>query len=257
MVSTAVLIGLIAAAFGAGWVNAVVGGGGLIMLPSLLVSLPREVPVASVVGTNKTAQVVGNITAGASYLRRQRPTWRIFLWAAFTALLGALAGVRVLRLMSRDVYTPILLVVLVVIGVFTWRRPTMGVKVNEADQGGHSLLMAIIGFFLGFYDAAIGPGVGTFWVLAFVAVGGYSFLRASGMAKMCNSVTNLVTIVTLALHGAVLWHVVWPLVIANVTGGLVGARTAQKHGDSFVRKAFLVVIAVLGVKLLVEMIWGG
>ena len=144
MVSTAVLIGLIVAAFGAGWVNAVVGGGGLIMLPSLLVSLPREVPVASVVGTNKTAQVVGNITAGASYLRRQRPDWRIFLWAAFTALLGALAGVRVLRLMSRDVYTPILLVVLVVIGVFTWRRPTMGVKVNEADQGGHPLLMAII-----------------------------------------------------------------------------------------------------------------
>ena len=88
-------------------------------------------------------------------------------------------------------------------------------------------------------------------------MGGYSFLRASGMAKMCNSVTNLVTIVTLALHGAVLWHVVWPLVIANVTGGLVGARTAPKHGASFVRQACVVVIAVRRGRWFVEMIWGG
>lgn len=252
--TTWVFAGLLLAAFGAGWVNAVVGGGGLIMLPSLFVGLPASTPVATVAGTNKTAQVVGNLTAGISYLRRQRPDWPMFLSAAGMAFVGALIGVRILRLMSRAVYTPILLVVLVAIGIFTWRRPRMGVVADEATQGRHKLSVAALGLLLGCYDAAIGPGVGTFWVLVFVAVGGYSFLRASGMAKVCNATTNLVTIVTLAIHRQVLWHVAWPLVIANVVGGVVGARTAQRHGDRFVRTMFLLVISVLGVRLLVQLV---
>ena len=100
------------------------------------------------------------------------------------------------------------------------------------------------------------PGVGTFWVLTYVAVGGYSFLKASGMAKICNTVTNLVTITTLAIHGHVWWHVAWPLVIANVVGGFIGARTAMKHGNGFVRTMFLIITSVLAVRMLVQLIWG-
>ena len=100
-----VFAGLLLAAFGAGWINAVVGGGGLIMLPSLLVGLPAETPIATIAGTNKTAQVVGNLTAGVGYLRRQRPDWRMFLWAAGLAGLGAVVGARIVTYMSRAVYT--------------------------------------------------------------------------------------------------------------------------------------------------------
>ena len=114
----------------AGWVNAVVGGGGLIMLPSLLVGLPTETPVATIVGTNKVAQVVGNLTAGVGYLRKQRPDWRMFLWTAVLAGLGAVLGARIVTYMSRAVYTPILLVVLVIIGIYTWRRPSLGAGHN-------------------------------------------------------------------------------------------------------------------------------
>lgn len=96
------------------------------MLPSLLVGLPSETSVATIVGTNKTAQVVGNLTAGVGYLRKQRPDWRMFLWAAGLAGLGAVVGARIVTYMSRAVYTPILLVVLVIIGIYTWRRPSLG-----------------------------------------------------------------------------------------------------------------------------------
>lgn len=246
---------LVLAAFMAGWINAVVGGGGLIMLPSLLVGLPPSTPVATVVGTNKTAQVVGNLTAGVSYLRKQKPDWPLFLWAAGMACVGAVIGARIVTYMSRQVYTPILLVVLIVIGIYTWRRPSLGMA-TSSQPGRHRVLVPFIGLFLGCWDGAIGPGVGTFWVLVLVAVGGYSFLRASGMAKICNAATNLVTIVTLAIHGHVWWRIAWPLVIANVIGGVVGARTAQKRGNGFVRTMFLIVTAVLGVRMLVQMIWG-
>ena len=84
------------------------------MLPSLLVGLPTETPVATIVGTNKVAQVVGNLTAGVGYLRKQRPDWRMFLWTAVLAGLGAVLGARIVTYMSRAVYTPILLVVLVI-----------------------------------------------------------------------------------------------------------------------------------------------
>ena len=249
-----VFAGLVLAAFMAGWVNAVVGGGGLIMLPSLLVGLPTETPVATIVGTNKVAQVVGNLTAGVGYLRKQRPDWRMFLWTAVLAGLGAVLGARIVTYMSRAVYTPILLVVLVIIGIYTWRRPSLGADHN-GEGGKHPVLVPIIGLFLGCYDGAIGPGVGTFWVLTYVAVGGYSFLKASGMAKICNAVTNLVTITTLAIHGHVWWHIAWPLVISNVLGGLIGARAAMKHGNGFVRTMFLIVTSVLAVRMLVQLIW--
>ncbi|MDQ9044315.1 sulfite exporter TauE/SafE family protein [Cutibacterium avidum] len=225
------------------------------MLPSLLVGLPTETPVATIVGTNKTAQVVGNLTAGVGYLRKQRPDWRMFLSAAGMAVIGAVIGARIVTYMSRAVYTPILLIVLVVIGIYTWRRPALGVS-SHGEGGKHPLLVPIIGLFLGCYDGAIGPGVGTFWVLTYVAVGGYSFLKASGMAKICNTVTNLVTITTLAIHGHVWWHVAWPLVIANVVGGFIGARTAMKHGNGFVRTMFLIITSVLAVRMLVQLIWG-
>ncbi|MDO4412967.1 TSUP family transporter [Cutibacterium sp.] len=250
-----VFAGLVLAAFAAGWVNAVVGGGGLIMLPSLLVGLPSETSVATVVGTNKTAQVVGNFTAGVGYLRRQRPDWRMFLSAAGLAAVGAVVGAHIVTYMSRAVYTPILLVVLVLIGIYTWRKPLLGM--GQSSQGGkHPVLVPIIGLLLGCYDGAIGPGVGTFWVLTYVAVGGYSFLKASGMAKICNAVTNIVTIATLAIHGHVWWRVAWPLVIANVIGGVIGARTAMKYGNGFVRTMFLIITAGLAARMLVQLIWG-
>ena len=201
------------------------------MLPSLLVGLPTETPVATIVGTNKVAQVVGNLTAGVGYLRKQRPDWRMFLWTAVLAGLGAVLGARIVTYMSRAVYTPILLVVLVIIGIYTWRRPSLGAGHN-GEGGKHPILVPIIGLFLG-----------------------YSFLKASGMAKICNAVTNLVTITTLAIHGHVWWHIAWPLVISNVLGGLIGARTAMKHGNGFVRTMFLIVTSVLAVRMLVQLIW--
>ncbi|WCC79252.1 TSUP family transporter [Cutibacterium equinum] len=250
-----VFAGLVLAAFTAGWINAVVGGGGLIMLPSLLVGLPTETPIATVVGTNKVAQVVGNLTAGVGYLRKQRPDWPMFLSAVGLAAIGAVIGARIVTYMSRAVYTPVLLVILVVIGVYTWRRPALGVN-SDGEGRRHPVLVAMMGLVLGCYDGAIGPGVGTFWVLTYVAVGGYSFLKASGMAKICNAVTNLVTITTLAVHGHVWWHVAWPLVIANVVGGFIGTRTALKHGNAFIRTMFLIITSVLAIRMLVQLIWG-
>lgn len=226
------------------------------MLPSLLVGLPSDTPVATVVGTNKTAQVVGNISAGVSYLRRRRPDWPVLVAAATSAAAGAVVGARLLTYMSRQVYTPILLVVLAVIGIYTWRRPQLGIDPDPARSGRHRVLIPVIGFALGVYDGAIGPGVGTFWVLLYVALGGYSFLRASGMAKLCNSATNVVTIATLAIHGHVWWQVAWPLVVANVVGGLIGAHTAQRRGNGFVRTMFLVIVVVLAIRLLVQLVTG-
>lgn len=118
------------------------------MLPSLLVGLPTETPVATIVGTNKVAQVVGNLTAGVGYLRKQRPDWRMFLWTAVLAGLGAVLGARIVTYMSRAVYTPILLVVLVIIGIYTWRRPSLGAGHN-GEGGKHPILVPIIGLFLG------------------------------------------------------------------------------------------------------------
>lgn len=241
---------LLAAAFLAGWVDAVVGGGGLIQLPALLVGLPQSTPVATIAGTNKVSSFAGTLTASATYLRAVRvhlPSAAVIMAGA---CLGSSAGARLVQFLPKRWFTPIVLVVLIGVGIFTWRRPSMGL-VNRVRHHGAAryLRLAGIGALIGIYDGAIGPGTGTFFVIALVAVIGYGFLEASTLAKLANLATNAGAIAVFWAHGAIWWQVGLVMALANLAGGWIGARTAVRHGSAFVRKVFLVTVIGLGIKL--------
>lgn len=241
---------LVAAAFLAGWVDAVVGGGGLIQLPALLIGLPTETPVATVAGTNKFAAVCGTGTAAATYLRGVSVEWRSALPLMAAAWLGSSGGARLVQLLPRAWFTPIVLVVLAVVGTFTLRRPQLGLVHAPLHTGRGQLARLVgIGLLIGVYDGFIGPGTGTFFVIALVAVLGYGFLQGSVLAKLANLATNLGALSVLATSGHVLWALGLAMAAANLTGGFLGARMAIRHGNAFVRKVFLVAVTLLGAKL--------
>lgn len=244
------MILLMAAAFLAGWVDAVVGGGGLIQLPALLVGLPQATPVATVAGTNKISSFAGTLTASATYLRTVRVHWPSAATIMAGACLGSSAGARLVQFLPKRWFTPIVLVVIIGVGIFTWRRPTMGL-VNRVRHHGAAryLRLAGIGALIGVYDGAVGPGTGTFFVICLVAVIGYGFLEASALAKLANLATNAGAIAVFWAHGVIWWRVGLVMALANLTGGWIGARTAVRHGSGFVRKVFLVTVIGLGVKL--------
>jgi uncharacterized membrane protein YfcA len=244
---TVVLLAL--AALVAGWVDAVVGGGGLVQLPALLLGLPEALP-AQVLATNKLSSVAGTATAAATYLGRVRPDPRTAAPMAAAAFLGAMGGAACASLLPQRVFRPLVLVLLVLVAVYTWRRPDLG-RVNDPhpDRRRHRTVALGAGLGIGFYDGIFGPGTGSFLVFALVGLLGYGFLEASATAKITNLATNLGALVVFVPRGAPLWHLGLLMAVANVAGGYAGARTAAARGSGFVRAVFLVVVAVLVVRL--------
>lgn len=249
-VTTWVLVLLVLAAFVAGWVDAVVGGGGLIQLPALLIGLPSSTPPAEILGTNKLSSVWGTATSSLTYAIKIKPDWRTIAPLVVAAGTGSALGAQAAKFLAKEYFTPIVLVALIGVGIYTWRKPELGMVSKRKHAGGaHYLRTAAIGLTVGAYDGILGPGTGSFFVILLVAVLGYGFLEASAKAKIANLVTNLSAIAVFAQHGSVIWKLGLSMGAANLVGGFIGARMAIRHGNAFVRQVFLVVIGGLVVKL--------
>jgi uncharacterized membrane protein YfcA len=241
------LLGL--AAVTAGFVDAVVGGGGLIQLPALLLGLPGVAPV-HVLATNKLASVFGTTMASTTYYRRVRPDPRTFVPLMIAAFAGSAAGAGVASRLPASVFQPIVLVALVLVGAWVVLRPTLG-EVTELRFAGHHHTLAAVttGVAVGFYDGALGPGTGSFFVISLVGLLGYSFLEASAKARIANVATNLAALVVFVPQGAVVWHVGLVMAACNLVGGWLGARVAVARGTGFVRVFFIVVVAGFVVRI--------
>jgi len=244
-----VLALLVLAAVAAGFVDAVVGGGGLIQLPALLLGLPNASPV-QILATNKLASICGTSVSSVTYYRRVRPDLRTALPLMALAFTGAVLGALVASQVPRDAFEPIVLVVLVVVGLYVLLKPDLGSETVLRHAPGRHLTTAMcVGFVIGFYDGAMGPGTGSFLVLSLVALLGYSFLDASAKARMANWATNLGALVVFVPQGAVLWKVALLMGGANLLGGYVGARVAVSRGARFVRVFFIVVVSAFVVRI--------
>jgi uncharacterized membrane protein YfcA len=249
----ATVVLLVLAGFTAGWVDAVVGGGGLIQLPALLL-VPGISPVQAL-ATNKLAGIMGTSVSAATYYRRVQPDLGTAGPMALAALAGAGGGAALASLLPEDVFVPVILVALVAVAVYTVARPQVGRATDLRWAGRTHLLVALaLGAGIGFYDGLLGPGTGSFLVIALVGVLGYAFLEASAQAKIVNAATNLGALVVFALQGAPLWRLGLLVGVANIAGAYLGARTAVARGSGFVRLVFLVVVAVLVVRLGAELL---
>ena len=247
---------LCAAALVAGWVDAVVGGGGLVQIPALLVLLPGAAP-AQVLATNKLSSVFGTAVAAWVYVRRVRPDLRTALPMAGAAVAGAAAGAACASLLPASVFRPLVLVLLVVVATYVLRRPGLG-DVQALRFGGARHLAAALGAAaaIGFYDGIFGPGTGSFLVFALVALMGYSFLQASAKARIVNLATNLGALAVFVPQGAPIYGLGLAMAACNVLGGRLGAVTAISRGSGFVRAVFLVVVGVLAVRLALDVVRG-
>ncbi len=247
---TATVLALLGrAALAAGLVDAVVGGGGLIQLPALLLGMPNAAPV-QILGTNKVSSICGTTVSSATYYRRIRPDPRTFLPLMALAFIGSACGAAVASQIPRDAFEPIVLVALVVVGGYVVLRPEIGERTALRFQGHRHLLAAMAtGLAIGFYDGALGPGTGSFFVITLVGLMGYSFLEASAKARLANWATNLAAILVFAPQGAIVWKVAIVMGACNILGGYVGARTAVHHGTRFVRIFFIVVVSAFIVRI--------
>jgi len=232
----------------AGFVDAIVGGGGLILIPALFATFPAAHP-ATLFGTNKGASIWGTGFATWRYSRQVQMRWRALLPAALAGLIGSLGGAWLVTVISPDFLRKVLPFVLLAVLMYTLAKKDLG-RVDAPKHEGTSeqWIAAGIGLVIGFYDGFFGPGTGSFLVFLFVRLLGYDFLRASAAAKLINTATNASALVLFIVKGHIWWHFVLAMAVANVVGSLLGTRLALKHGTGFVRSIFILVVSALILK---------
>jgi uncharacterized membrane protein YfcA len=248
------LLVLCAFAFLAGGLDAIVGGGGLVQLPALLVVLPQA-PVVALLGTNKLASVVGTASAAVTYNRRISVDRRTAAWMAGSAFLGSGAGALLATQVGSEVLKPVVLVALVAVLAYTLRSPSLGeVELLRMRARAQRATAVGGGALIGFYDGFIGPGTGSFLVFLLVGAVGLSFLHASATAKVVNTMTNLSALALFAWGGHVLWVLGAAMAASNLAGSQVGTRLAIRRGSGWVRKVFLVVVGALVLRLAYDVV---
>ncbi|MET9427530.1 TSUP family transporter [Streptomyces sp. NPDC003036] len=251
-ISLTTVLFLCAAALLAGWIDAVVGGGGLLLLPALLLGVPH-VPAPQVLGTNKAVAIVGTTGAAVTYVRRAsvRIPVKTAVRVGLAALAGSMGGAFFAGGISNEVLRPVIMVVLLGVAAFVMLRPSFGTGEVKGAVTRARVVTAIVlvGGGIGFYDGLFGPGTGTFLVLALTAVLHLDLVTASATAKIVNVCTNVGALATFAYQGNVLWQLAAVMAVFNLAGGLLGARMALSKGAEFVRGVLLVVVFSLVAKL--------
>lgn len=237
----------------AGFVDSAAGGGGLIAIPAYMaVGLPMHF----VYGCNKLSSAVGTTFSTARFFRSGALELQVALAAAAASFAGSALASRAVLLLPDAALKLILLVMLPVAAVLILVRRDLAGPDRPALRPGRKkwLLAAGIGFFIGGYDGLIGPGTGTFAILAFCVLMGYDLSSASGNAKLLNLASNYASVITMVAAGKVLWAVALPAAVFGIAGHLLGSGMALKKGARFIRPMMLCVLALLLADLVVELL---
>jgi hypothetical protein len=236
---------VLSAAFGAGVVDAMAGGGGLIQLPALFAAYPTTAH-PTLLGTGKLAGFAGTTSAAARFLRHVRLDWRLVLPAAAGAFVAALAGAWIATCIPPLRFRAMVPVLLAAVLLYTLLHKDFGREHRPRRQGRHGSALAAAGAgVIGLYDGFFGPGTGSFLVFLFVRVFGLDFLHASASAKLVNAAANLAAILLFGLTGNLFWLLGLAMAACNVAGAQVGSHLAIRHGSGFVRTVFIAVVSCL------------
>lgn len=232
-------------AFIAGFIDAVVGGGGLIQFPILLIQFPKN-SLPFLMGTNKIAAFLGTTTAAVSYAKRITFQFPLLIVLSITAFIASYLGAGLISYIDSKALKPFILVLLIVMAIYTFNKKDLGQEKTKQIEARKQIIYGIaIALVVGFYDGFFGPGTGSFLVLGFVLFLGLDFLHASAYAKFVNCITNIGALSLFIAQGNFDIKLALIMAVFNVSGNLLGTKMALKKGNEFVRLVFLIVVVLL------------
>ena len=236
-----IIIGLTFVAFFAGFIDAVAGGGGLILAPTLLlVGITPQLAL----GTNKFVAIFGTSTAVINFARKGKIIWKI-------ALIGAVIGTKSILMFDEETVAKIILAILpfTAIVVFIPKKKIKS-EINEFTNNDLYIKVPIISFILGFYDGFFGPGTGTFLTLFFYTFLGMNLVNSSAISRVINLSSGVGSFITFALAGKIIYLLGLPLIVGNMAGGFIGSKMAMTKGQKFIKYMIIIVFVMLFASLL-------
>jgi hypothetical protein len=237
-------------AFLAGFIDAMVGGGGLIQLPVYFILQPH-LSLVQTLASNKTSSFMGTCVAAVRYIKNVKIDWKHLLPAAIAALVGAFGGAMLVSFIHKEQFMPFIIVILTLVLIYTIFKRQLGLHHvdKQLSKTRYYVYAITIGGIIGLYEGAIGPGTGSFLIFAFIVLFGYNFLNASANAKVINLVASFSALCLFLVQGNIVWKLAIPVGICNMAGGYMGSHFALKKGSGFIRIFFILVVLALIIKL--------
>ncbi len=240
MLSSTIIVCI--AALIAGFIDAIVGGGGLVQTPVLFLTFPQY-SVATLLGTTKLPSFFGTSVSLYQYSKRVTIQWKLIAFIAAAAFCAAMAGSYFVSFISNATFKPIILIALIIVAIYTYSKKNFGQQEEKNLSFSTAVIRGVVsGLVIGFYDGFIGPGTGSFLVLMFISLLGHDFMHASAHAKTVNLATNIASIIYFASTGNILFELAIPMALCNMVGGFIGSRFALLKGNKFIRMFFLCVV---------------
>jgi len=241
-ISFDMILFLVVTGFIASFIDSVVGGGGLISLPALLLT---GLPPTMALGTNKMASVMGSFTSTLSFFRSGKIDLHLVKFLFPLSFLGSAFGVLTVQQIPSQFLKPLVVVMLLVVTVYTFTRKEWGdISTYQGMTKKTAYLSGLAAFSIGFYDGFFGPGAGSFFIFAFLMIG-FDFVVAAGNSKALNFASNIAAVITFIYFGSVNYYYAIPMGLAMIVGALAGSRLAIKKGAAYVRPLFLFMSVVL------------
>lgn len=241
-ISLEILFFLLVCGFLAAFVDSVVGGGGLILIPALLFA---GLPPATALGTNKLCSTCTMLTSSAVFFRSGKISRSLVLKLFPLSVVGAVSGAYVVKLIPPAFLKPLIVGLLIVVTLFTLIKKDWGIRSSFTGLNGKTTLFIFSAtLVIGFYDGFFGGGTGSFLLFSFLLLG-FDFVESAGNAKILNLGSNIAALVTFIWLGAVNFTYGLPLVVAMVLGALVGSKVALKSGARYVKALFVTMTTIL------------
>lgn len=232
-------------AFVAGFIDSVVGGGGLIQIPALLINLP-DYPLPTLFGTNKIAALSGTSVAAFQYAQRIKYNFKLLFIISLFSFISSNLGARSLSYIHVNTLKPVILVILILIALYTFLKKDLGsVQTKSLSFSKQAIYGSLMGIVVGFYDGFFGPGTGSFFVLGFVVLLGFEFVAASAYSKIINCVTNVSALIVFIRQGHFLLDLAIMMAVCNIIGSIAGSRLALRKGNGFIRIVFLIIVTLM------------
>ncbi len=240
--------------FLAGFIDSVAGGGGLVLIPSLLLA---GIPPQAALGTNKFAAIFGTSTALINFMKSGKVIWEIAGFGLAFSVLGSVIGTKAILYFDQNTTAKIIVMMLPVTVIVTF-LPKRRLKESISDFSKKDLYLytPLLCFIVGFYDGFFGPGTGTFLIFGFYVFLGLHLINASAVSKVFNLASNIGSLITFALADKVLYSIGIPIAVANLVGGYVGSVLAIQKGQRFIQVSLLIVFGILFMTL-INRIWQG
>lgn len=239
---------LIMAAFIAGIIDSIAGGGGMITIPALLLA---GIPPIEALGTNKVQGLFGSTSATIAYARKGLVDLRTQWPEAIMSLIGSILGALLATILPVDILRAVLPILLLAIAAYFLLKPEIS-DIDRSSRMSPFLFGLTIVPLIGFYDGVFGPGTGSFFMLAFVSLAGYGILKATAHTKLLNCASNLGSLAAFAAVGVINWKIGLTMGIAQFIGAQIGAALAVKIGSRIIKPLLIIISLALAVRLLID-----